>query len=473
MTPAIREQLKATGVAQVIVILKPVQRPTMTALEAAPRALAPASAVARLRSYFLTGPETREGAVALHATPTGLPATASTLESARAPAGGPLVFENLGVMLGSVDADGVRGLEKDGLVDKVTAAPEFSLIRPVRKASAAREAGTTWGLARLGVPALWAEGLTGEGVLVGHLDTGVDGSHPAFDGGRAVAEFAEFDWMGRPVAGAKPRDSDAHGTHTAGTILARGVGKTQFGVAPEARLASGLVIEGGNVIARILGGLNWLVGLSQPRVQVLSLSLGLRGYHEDFRAVMRILRARDILPVIAAGNEGPGTSRSPGNYPEVLSVGAVAQDNTVAGFSSSQKLVRPTRIVPGVVGPGVGVLSCVPGNKYEEMDGTSMATPHLAGLAALLFQAVPDATAEAVEQALLGSCARLATVPQERAGPGVPNGPAALALLRKGGPAAPSRSVMGKMKEGVAKPPTKRKKSAAKVPVKGKGHEKV
>jgi subtilisin family serine protease len=344
-----------------------------------------------------------------------------------------------------VDAAGAGALESNALVDEVAVAPELSLIRPVRAAAATRATGDTWGLTRLEVPKLWAEGLTGQGVLVGHLDTGVDASHPAFDHGSAIAHFAEFDWMGRPVPGAKPHDSAMHGTHTAGTIVARAVGKTHFGVAPGARLASGMVIEGGNIIARVLGGLNWLVGLQAPRVRVLSLSLGLRGYHEDFRSVIRILRSRDILPVIAVGNEGPGTSRSPCNYPEVLSVGACASNDTVAYFSSRQKLLRPPRVVPDLVAPGVGVLSCVPGNKYEEMDGTSMATPHMAGLAALLFEAAPEATADIVEKVLLQSCVRPATMPQVRAGQGVPNGPAALALLRQRVAAAPPREAADTM----------------------------
>src|SRR5262249_7780559 len=216
----------------------------------------------------------------------------------------------------------------------------------------------------------------------------------------------------------------------------------------------GLVIEGGNVIARILAGLNWLVGL-QPRVRVLSMSLGLRGFHEDFRPVMQILRARDVLPVIAIGNEGPNTSRSPGNYPEVLSVGATGEGEPVADFSSSQRLLRPTRRVPMLVGPGVGVLSCVPGNKFEEMDGTSMATPHIAGLAALLFEAVPTATAADVEQAIRQSCALPETMTAVRAGAGVPNGPGALALLRQ--VAAAPEAADAKMGDGAPKGAKKKK----------------
>ena len=78
----------------------------------------------------------------------------------------------------------------------------------------------TWGLERLGAPALWERGLTGKGVLVGQLDTGVDGEHPTLQG--AVAHFAEFDLMGREVTPPpKPKDSDEHGTHTAATIVGR------------------------------------------------------------------------------------------------------------------------------------------------------------------------------------------------------------------------------------------------------------
>ncbi|WP_439396076.1 S8 family peptidase [Bradyrhizobium sp. PMVTL-01] len=106
------------------------------------------------------------------------------------------------------------------------------------------------------------------------------------------------------------------------------------------------------------------------------------------------LRAANVLPVIACGNEGPQTSRSPGNYANVLSIGAMDVHNKVPDFSSSQRFNRPINpLCPALAAPGVAVTSCVPGNRYETMDGTSMATPHIAGLAALLLQARPDATA--------------------------------------------------------------------------------
>ena len=199
--------------------------------------------------------------------------------------------------------------------------------------------------------------------------------------------------MGRAIQPApKPHDSDEHGTHTAGTIAGRPVGGRHVGVAPGARLASAIVIEGGDAIARVLGGMDWALGLG---ARVLSLSLGFRGWWPDFLAVTRVLRQKGVLPVFAVGNEYAGSSRSPGNYPEALSVGACGEDDRVADFSSSQRFNRKKDpVVPDLVAPGVGIVSAKPGGGYQAMDGTSMATPHVAGLAALLLEAEPEGEGE-------------------------------------------------------------------------------
>jgi subtilisin family serine protease len=337
-------------------------------------------------------------------------------------------YPNLGVLLGFVDRAGLARLRAAPEVTAVTGAPALSPIHPTRRAMAAPGRGATWGIRALGVPALWAQGLTGRGVLVGHLDTGVDGRHPALRG--VLGAFAEFDDLGREVRPSpRPFDSGEHGTHTAATIAGRPVAGRHVGVAPGARLVSALVIEGGDVVARVLGGMDWAVGRG---ARILSLSLGFRGFWEDFLPLTRVLRARNVLPVFAVGNEGPGTSRSPGNYPEALSVGAADRDGRVAEFSSSQRFRRQREpLVPDLVAPGVDVVSARPGpgGGYQAMDGTSMATPHVAGLAALLMEARPDRSAAEIETALFRSCALGRGMRRTRANRGIPDARRALAAL--------------------------------------------
>jgi len=283
----------------------------------------------------------------------------------------------------------------------------------------------TWGIEFLKVPKLWAQGLSGKGIRVGHLDTGADGKHPALK--TAFAAFAEFDSFGVEVKpGPKPHDTGEHGTHTAATIAGRPVQGRSIGVAPEAKLASAIVIEGGNVIARILGGMDWAIS---QNVRVLSMSLGIRGFLDDFLDVTKIIRAKNILPVFAVGNEGPGTSRSPGNYAQSLSIGAIDAKAKIASFSSSQKFVRTDDpIVPDIVAPGVNVISAKPGGGFQAMDGTSMATPHVAGLAALLLEAKPNATASEVESALFAS-STLGSISSVRGNRGFPDAVRAFTVL--------------------------------------------
>jgi subtilisin family serine protease len=205
------------------------------------------------------------------------------------------------------------------------------------------------------------------------------------------------------------------------------VGGRAIGVAPECELYSGLVIEGGAVLARVLGGMEWSL---ESSVRVLSMSLGWRGYNPTFLTITRRLRQQGVLPVFAIGNEGPGTSRSPGNYPETLSVGAIDRRRRVAPFSSSihfNRDIDPDQ--PDVVAPGVNVISARPGGGYMSMDGTSMAAPHVAGLAALLWQAKPDASVDQIELAIRSTCVRLEHDEPLRYGNGLIDPLAALAAL--------------------------------------------
>lgn len=409
MTASISQTMAQLGFAPVIAFLTPQAR-------ARPAADTIAVAPGSVLAHFTPEAGSALGGAALAA---DAPDGPDELPAAR-------VFPHLGVVYGTVEPAGLTALRASPSVRAVKPAAQLSLIRPVAAAVPSEPRGTGWGVAHLRAPELWAQGWTGAGVRVAHLDTGVDPTHPCLDG--AVVEFAEFDHTGRRVAGATARDGDhdGHGTHTAATIAGREVDGVRVGVAPGAELCSALVIEGGDITARILGGMDWAIGVG---ARVLSMSLGIRGLVNSFLDVVAILRDNGVLPVVAIGNEGPGTSRSPGNYPTALSVGAHDRDGVIAGFSSSQRFQRRHHpLTPDVVAPGVDVVSAGPGGGWQTLSGTSMATPHVAGLAALLMQAHPDAGVDAVERAILES-ADLGEMPAERANRGAVNGLRALDLL--------------------------------------------
>jgi subtilisin family serine protease len=339
-----------------------------------------------------------------------------------------LHYPRLGVSLGFVDRDGVLALEAHPEIESIYGAQAVGIVRPVRVSTATLRQKLTWGLQALHIDKLWAQGLTGQGIRVGHLDTGVDDSHPALKG--RVAGFAEWDLLGQRLEDGAPHDSDQHGTHTAGIIAGKPVGGRAIGVAPECELYSGLVIEGGAVLARVLGGMEWMIDVG---VRVLSMSLGWRGYDPSFLIITRRLRQQGVLPVFSIGNEGPGTSRSPGNYPETLSVGALDRNNRVAPFSCSVRFNRDRDPVqPDVVAPGVGIISARPGGGYQSMDGTSMATPYVAGVVALLWQARPDATLDEIELVIRQTCLKLEGEDPLRYGDGLVDPLAALAALTGG-----------------------------------------
>jgi subtilisin family serine protease len=443
MDTQIEQQIAAVGHANVLLALSP------GVIEAAKGAAAAGAAYEDLEQYFVQ-PDPQQ-TVALE-----VASTRSMRRRIKTPAAVERpkvrIYPRLGLALGFVDATGAAALSRNTKVAAMHAILGLSLIRPVSVAAAGAREKPTWGIELLKVPTLWDNGYDGKGVIVGHLDTGVDGSHPALKG--AIAAFAEFDFAGDEVARAKPRDSGEHGTHTAGTIGGRPVPRGTFGVAPGAKLASALVIEGGQVNARILAGLEWILSRN---ARILSMSLGLRGYTPAFETLIDSLRRNNVLPVIAVGNEGPDSSRSPGNYDKVLSVGAFASDETVADFSSSQKFARAhDRFVPDLVAPGVDILSCIPNGRYARMDGSSMATPHIAGLAALLLQAKPEATADELESAILGSCKRPTTMPDYRANRGVPDAVQALKLLTgKDLTAEVAAAERPRARRATARPPTK------------------
>lgn len=258
-----------------------------------------------------------------------------------------------------------------------------------------------WGLRTIGGLSSWgAYGCRGAGVTIGLLDTGVDADHPDLRG--KVDKWAEFDARGRQVSGSRPHDSDAHGTHCAGTLVGGNASGRWIGVAPEAKLAAAMVLNGahGGTDAQVLAGIEWAI---DQKVDVISMSLGGMTLGPEVpstysSAILTALRL-GIPVVTAVGNEGSQTSGSPANDLFAFAVGATDDRDRVAGFSGGRtQVIRDSEYFPPnalplvyskpeVTAPGVAVFSCVPGGGWDRYNGTSMATPHVAGAIALLLSA--------------------------------------------------------------------------------------
>jgi subtilisin family serine protease len=209
-------------------------------------------------------------------------------------------------------------------------------------------------------------------VRIALLDTGVDASHPDL----TVEEGCDF--TASPSGWA---DAQGHGTHCAGIIAARDNSLGVVGAAPAASLLAGKVLgdNGSGTIEGIAAGIDWAVSRG---VDVISMSLGGDGPVSGvMRAAIDRAIAAGIIVVVAAGNSGPypRTVGSPGNYTPCVTVAATDSSNNVARFSS-----RGVEL--DVAAPGVNIMSTYPGGRYTALSGTSMATPYVAGIAALFCQ---------------------------------------------------------------------------------------
>jgi len=259
----------------------------------------------------------------------------------------------------------------------------------------------TWGIDRTKAPAVWgAYGARGQGTKIGLLDTGVDAQHPDLAG--KVEAWAGFDAMGNPVPGSQAHDTGEHGTHCAGTLVGGLASGRRIGMAPEAKLAVGLVIDAdkGGSDAQVLAGIDWAV---EQGVDVISMSLGGLVMTPEtpptYTEAILTCQQAGIPVVIAIGNEGEQTTGSPGNDLFALSVGATDPRDRVAGFSGGRtQIITQSEYIsddylplayskPDLSAPGVAVFSSTPGGKWKAMSGTSMATPHVAGAIALLLSA--------------------------------------------------------------------------------------
>lgn len=257
---------------------------------------------------------------------------------------------------------------------------------------------------QIGAPAAWQAGYTGRGVKVAVLDSGIDSTHPDLAG----QVLASANFTDEPLD-----DLAGHGTHVASTIAGKGLDGYR-GVAPDAKLLNGKVCNayGGCDESDILAGLDWAVA---QHAAVVNLSLGgpaPEGMDPLEEAVNRLTAQTGTLFVVAAGNTGgKATIGTPGTAEAALTVGAVDGNEQLAGFSS-QGPGPAGSIKPDITAPGVGIVAARSsashpeepvGDKYVRMSGTSMATPHVAGAAALLVQQHSDWKAPELKGALMAA----------------------------------------------------------------------
>ncbi len=246
--------------------------------------------------------------------------------------------------------------------------------------------------------------VNGEGVVVAVIDTGIDASHVDLDGGKVIA------WKDYVNNKTTPYDDNGHGSHCASIIAGTGEGNSSYkGVAPGASLIGLKVLdsEGSGTMSNVTAAIDWAVtNKNTYNIKIISLSLGTDGSSDGTDstsvAINNAFNA-GIIPVVAAGNAGPGkaTIGSPGAATKALTVGAFA-DTGEKGFFlanfSSRGLTADGRVKPDIAAPGYQITAVQANstNKYIAYSGTSMATPFTSGTAALILDANPSLTAAQV-----------------------------------------------------------------------------
>jgi uncharacterized repeat protein (TIGR01451 family) len=316
-----------------------------------------------------------------------------------------------------------------------------------------------WGVQRVNAPQVWALGYTGQGIVVANLDTGVRWDHnalkPNYRGWNGITVTHDYNWFdAAPDSGPPspvPQDLNGHGTHTTGTSVGDDGAGNQIGVAPGARWIACRNMAGYSGIgsvARYVACFQFALAPTDVNGNApnpaLSADITSNSWACDpnygevgcevptaLVTATQVLRDAGIMVIAAAGNSGSGCGSvqlAPATLDQAFTVGATNSGDVIASFSSRGPSTLTGRLKPDVVAPGVGVRSALAGstNSYGSYSGTSMATPHVAGVAALVWSTAPDLRGEvALTEDLLRRTARpLTTTAQTCSGvPGtdVPN----------------------------------------------------
>jgi subtilisin family serine protease len=310
----------------------------------------------------------------------------------------------------------LRALEVRPDIERIVPAQVFSIPEPTPGQVEATIQSIEWNIDRINAPQVWNTfGDRGEGIVVANVDTGVQFNHPAlvaqYRGNQGGGTFDHnFNWFdpslicGNPST--VPCDNNGHGTHTMGTMVGDDgdPGTNQIGVAPHAQwiAAKGCETNSCSDFA-LLSSAQWIlapcplgVAPGDPscdpnrRPNIVNNSWGGGGGNPWYQASVDAWVASGIFPAFSNGNAGPscGSAGSPGDYLNTYAAGAFDINNQIAGFSSRGPSAFGGEIKPNIAAPGVNVRSSVPGG-YAAFNGTSMASPHVAGTVALIWSAAP------------------------------------------------------------------------------------
>ncbi len=304
----------------------------------------------------------------------------------------------------------------------LTAPAAGDLVEEAGLLAVADESQATWGLQAVRAV---NSSFSGEGIRVAVLDTGCDLKHPDF-AGRAITDRSF-------IPGEAVQDANGHGTHCIGTSMGPKTAPTgpRYGVAYDAEIYAGKVLSnaGSGSDSQILGGIEWAI---RNKCAVVSMSLGARtspgqGFSRVFEAVAARAQDAGTLIIAAAGNDSNRPTSAvpvshPANCPSIMAVAALDSSLKVARFSN--RGINPSGGQIDIAAPGVDVYSSFPmATRYRRLSGTSMATPHVAGVAALLAQANPGARGAALWQLVTTRARRLALLSCADVGAGLVQAP--------------------------------------------------
>ena len=264
---------------------------------------------------------------------------------------------------------------------------------------AAKEQTTPWGIDRVNARKAWNV-TRGAGAKIAVVDTGVDMDHPDL---KLAGGYNCID------PNVSYKDDNGHGTHVAGTIAAQDNKEGVVGIAPDVQLYGVKVLDswGSGTFADVITGIQWA---AENKMDVANFSLGAGAGTEALAEAVKAAAAAGLTIMAAAGNSGESVG-FPAAYPETIAVAASDSGDKVADFSSRGPEVD-------FIAPGVGVESTYMGGGYDTLDGTSMATPHMTGLAALAA-AQGIRGPEAIRAALLKAAKKIPDVPAEQQGAGM------------------------------------------------------